>query len=451
MCRAAFCIALALCIAAAPARAQQPTPPPGAADSVNVEPAARKVATFAQAKQLLVSHQPSLKQQLAALRRAEAQVEQAFSGLMPRFEVGLGADYAFVRRPVLSAETLVLDGRSFVPNATAALSITFSLARLTLLDAAQQLVAAESRGLAAQRHQLIGALAGALLGLLGAERVAARNVAGYAAAEERMRLTQRLLEVGRITAVDALRFTQDLSEAQSERVSAVEALSQAREALGSALGLPEAVALDENFDALALLSAAGSGCRPIASLTARPDRLAAAERVAQAQTSVRAARQAYLPELRLTSLYSARLSPGFETAFLGSRELVHDWGARANLVWTAFDGGARAAELLRSEAELVRQRALEQQVVIDTELEQRRAQRLLSVSQANLAAAEASVDAARKIDGLSRKALELGTASALEVVDAARRLRGVEITLALREVEALSAQVRAHMALAICE
>jgi outer membrane protein TolC len=266
-----------------------------------------------------------------------------------------------------------------------------------------------------------------------------------------MRLTQRLQEVGRITAVDALRFAQDLSEAKSELLSAIEALSEAREAVGSALGVSAAVGFGEAFEPLGLLTQAGSGCRPIAGLAARPDRQAAAQRLAQAETAASGSRLAYLPELRLQSLYSARLSTSFETPFPPSRELVHDWGARANLVWTAYDGGQRASEVQRADAEVLRLRAAADQLILDTDLEQRRSRRLVSVTRENLAAAQASVEAARKLDELSRKALELGTASSLEVVDAARRLRAVEITLAVREVEALSAQLRARLALAVCE
>jgi outer membrane protein TolC len=443
--RLAILYVLLLCLAARAVSAQ------ALADGVQAEPAAVQLGSFAQAKRLMAAHQPSLQLQAAALARAQAQVEQALSQLLPRLELGLGADYAFVRRPLGSETTRVFDGRSFAPSATASLSITFSLARLSQIDGAQLQVDADRRGLMATRHQLIGALAGSVLSVLSAERVAARNADGFAAAQERMHLTQRLLEVGRVTAIDALRFSQDLSEAQSELVSAVEALSEAREALGVALGVREAVGIVPELDVQALLPQVGSDCRAIADLSARADRQTAQLRVDQAQAAADSARLAYLPELRLTTLYSARMIPSLEVRGEGAREVVNDWGARANLVWTVYDGGQRSADVLRADAEISRLRAEQEQVVIDSTQERRRSQRLVSVTRIDREAAQTSVNAARRIDQLSRKALELGSATALEVVDAARRLRAVEITLALREVEELSAQANARLALAICE
>lgn len=436
--------ALALCSATMTARAQP-------VDPLSAEPATLALASFEQAKKLLIARQPNLQLQAAAVTRAQADVEKALSQLLPRLELGAGTDYAFVRRPVGTDTTLVLDSRTFVPNATALLSITFSLSRLAALSSSELQHEARALNLSATRHQLLAGLAAAMLGVLSAERVAARTSAGYAAAEERMRITSRLVEVGSVTALNALRFSQDLSDARSELVSAVEALSQARRALGEALGLPEAVGVIESFDAEQLLSETSTGCHPIAQLDARLDRRAANKLVDSGEEAERAAQLAYLPELRLTSQYAARLTPALESQLSGSRELVNDWSARANLVWTLYDGGSRSSDVTRAQAELLSQRADLERVNIETALELRRSQRLVSVAGANLQAARDSVAAAREIDRLSRRALELGTATALEVVDAARRLRSVEVTLALREVEELAARVRQRMTLAICE
>jgi outer membrane protein TolC len=433
-------LALVLCSATMTSRAQP-------VDALSPEPAALVLTSFDQAKQLLIEHQPALQLQAAAVTRAEADIEKALSQLLPRVEIGAGTDYAFIRRPVGSDTTLVLDARTFVPSATGLLSITFSLSRLASLSSYELQRDARALNFSATRQQLLGGLAASMLGVLSAERVAARTRAGYAAAEERMRITSRLAEVGSVTALNALRFSQDLSDAKSELVSAVEALSQARRALGQALGLREAVGVTDNLDAQQLLSL----CRPIAQLDDRLDRQAANKLVDSGEEAARAAKLAYLPELRLTSQYAARLTPALEAQLSGGRELVNDWSARASLAWTLYDGGSRSSDVTRAEADLLAQRADLERVNIDTELELRRSQRLVSVTGANLEAARASVEAAREIDRLSRRALELGTATALEVVDAARRLRAVEVTLALREVEELAARVRQRMTLAICE
>ena len=417
------------------------------ADALSPEPTQLVLSSFSQAKSILLAHHPSLQLQAASVKRAEADIQKAVSALLPRVEIGAGTDYAFIRRPVGSDTTLILDSRTFVPSATGLLSVTFSLSRLASLSSSELQRDARALSFSATRQQLLGALAASLLGVLSAERVAARTSAGYAAAEERMRITSRLAEVGSVTALNALRFSQDLSDAKSELVSAVEVLSQARRALGQALGLREAVGVIDNLDVQQLLS----DCHPITQLDERLDRRAARKLVDSGAEAARAAKLAYLPELRLTSQYAARLTPALEAQLSGGRELVNDWSARANLAWTVFDGGSRSSDVTRAEADLLAQRADLEQLNIDTELEFRRSQRLVSVTSATLEAARASVESAREIDRLSRRALELGTATALEVVDAARRLRAVEVTLALREVEELAARVRQHMTLAICQ
>jgi outer membrane protein TolC len=436
-----------------PSAAAEPAPLGAAAP---IEPAARTLRDWGEAKALLIAHQPSLQEQLAALQRAQASVQQAWSELLPRLDLGAGTDYRLVR-PIFfgagqPAQHAAFDERTLVPSANASLSITFSLAGLARLDSAQSGAAAERLGLEATRHQLLGQLASSVLGLLSAERVAARNRAGLEAAQERMRLTERLVALGKATSLDALRFEQDLSEAQSNLVSANEALSQGREALGGALGLRDAVGLAGEFDPLGLLSPQVSGCRSLAGIEDRPDRRAAALRSQQANGARRAASYAYLPELRLTSQYLASYGqqPSAFVTLEPPRGLLHDWSANANLVWTLYDGGARSALVDTAAADAAAARAQQERTAIASGTEVRSSWRLVQVSQANLEIAQRSASAAREMDRLSRKALELGSASALEVVDAARRLRATEITVAAREVEAVAAQVRAYMALAVC-
>ncbi|HKP64023.1 MAG TPA: TolC family protein [Polyangiales bacterium] len=419
------------------------------------EPAARTLQTWAEARQLMAAHQPVLRQQYAQLLRARAGAELALSRLLPRVDVGIGAEYAPLRPFQVQEGTkpawrhAIFDS-AVVPSANATFSITFSLADLALLDSAESGIDAEQYASAAARHQLITGLAGSILTVVGAERVAARNVAGLEAARQRMRLTERLVALGRATALDRLRFEQDLGEAESGVVNANEALSQARQALGDALGLPEAVGVSDAFDVAQLLSPQQSGCRPLARLGDRPDRLAADQRAAQASQAGRAASLAYLPSLRIGTQYNASVGAPATIVTESPRSVLQTWVASANLVWTVAEGGARRAGTSQAEADSLAAQAGQDTANLATTGEYRTAVRLVSVAQANLDIAQRTLEAARTMDQLSHKALELGKASALEVVDAARRLRAVEITAVAREVELLSARVRAQLTLAVC-
>lgn len=436
-----------LCWIASSAAGQAAAPAP----VTLVEPAVRTLRSWSDATQLMEAHQPALIQQRAAITRAKASVEQALGRLLPQLELGVGVDFSPIYRRTNAsdrvAEHVPFDGRSLIPNANAALSVTFSIADHVRLDSAHSGVEASRRELAATRHALIGSLASTVLGVLAAERVAAINLAGLEAAQQRMHLTERLVALGRATSLDALRFSQDLSEAENAVISADETLSQVREDLGAALGLAEPIAVTPELD----VELAGVGCRPLARLEDRSDRRAAQKHAEQAALGSRAAELAYLPELRVVTQYEATYGGlGFRNPYDAPREVGHRWTAAANLVWTVYEGGARAADAARAQAETAEARAAEDAARIGSVTEYRRAVRLLAVTRASLDIAERSLEAARQADSLSRKALELGTASALEVVDAARRLRAVESALATREVDWLAAKVRAQLARADC-
>jgi outer membrane protein TolC len=420
-----------------------------------LEPATRTLESWTQAKQWLRAHHPTLQQQQAVLLHANAQVTQAVSRMLPHLDVGAGTDYSLVRPTFVAydrpAEHQFFDQRSLVPNGNAALTLTFSLSALRSIASAGHGVDAEKLTLAATQHALIGTLAATVLGVLGAERVATRNQAGLEAAAERMRLTERLAALGRATALDTWRFAQDLGETRSRVVSANEALSEAREALGNALGLPDAVRLADTFDISQLLTAQSAGCHSVARLAERADLRAADARIQRAEGAADAARLAYLPEIRLGSQYLGTYAPTSAITYEGQRGLLHNWSASANLVWSLFDGGARAADVSAAEADLRSARSAQTASQISAHFEQRKAQRLLQVARANLTIAQQNLAAARNVDGLSHKALELGHASALEVIDAARNLRAVEIAHAVSEVELLAAMLRQQLVLAVCE
>ena len=420
-----------------------------------IEPATRTLQSWTEAKRLLRAHHPTLQQQQAALTRADAQVTQAISRMLPHLDVGVGTDYSLVRPTFVAydrpAEHQFFDERSLVPNGNAALTLTFSLAALRSIASAERGVDAEKLTLAATQHALVGTLAATVLGVLGAERVAMRNQAGLAAAAERMRLTERLVALGRATALDAWRFAQDLGEARTRVVSANEALSEAREALGQALGLPEAVRLATSFDVSRLLTAQDAGCQRVARLADRADMRAADARIEQAERATSAAELAYLPEIRLGSQYVGTFAPTSAITYEGQRGLLHNWSATANLVWSLLDGGARAGGVRTAEADLHAARSEQTATQIAAHFEQRKAERLVQVARANLTIAEQNLTAARHVDALSHKALELGHASALEVIDAARNLRAVEIAHAVSEVDLLAATLRQQLVLAICD
>lgn len=410
--------------------------------------------SWEQAKQLMLGHEPQWQTQRAALARANAGLQRALAQLLPQIEASLGTDYSPVRVAFASVQQAAVHQffaeSSLIPRGSAALSLTFSLSRLATHEAAEHALDAQTHALAGTRQRLLATLGASVLAVLSAERVVARQQAGCDAAADRLQMTRRLVELGRGTELDVQRFVQDLSDARSQLVGAQEALAEARDSLGVALGLREAVAVASDFDVSTLLTPRGAGCKPLPSLSERSDRRAAQAQLAQARASARAAELAFLPEIRVQSQYLASYAPTSAVTFSGRRGLLHNWSVSANLRWTVYDGGTRAAALGDARAAARSAAAQQQATAIATTRESRAAKRLVSVATANVEISRQGTEAARTVDRLARRAMELGHASALEVLDAARRLRQSETTLAVREVELAAARLRALMAGASC-
>src|SRR6185436_17046256 len=91
-------------------------------------------------------------------------------------------------------------------------------------------------------------VASAVIAVVTAERVAELNRIGLRSALERLDLTSRKKGLGAATGLDVLRAQQDAELARATLVSGDESLRQSREALGLALGLPEAVGVSTDIN-----------------------------------------------------------------------------------------------------------------------------------------------------------------------------------------------------------
>src|SRR5690606_27913676 len=111
----------------------------------------------------------------------------------------------------------------------------------------------------------------AIVGVVTAERVAELNRLGLRNALTRLELTTRKTALGSGTGLDVIRARQDVETARATLVSGDEALRQAREALGLALGLPDQVGVPPNVDLNGLEASARASCRASGSIDERAD------------------------------------------------------------------------------------------------------------------------------------------------------------------------------------
>lgn len=326
-------------------------------------------------------------------------------------------------------------------NASVAL-VDFSA--YSALGTARESEHAATLSLAETRRQLTGRLASALVSVVASERLADVNRVNLRTALERLALAQRRLELGAGTQLDVLRVRQDAETARDAVVSGDESLRKARESLGLALGLPQAVGLAQSVKLEAVLSEARQDCHGLEALDNRPDLAAARSRLTAAEHGVSDVKTDYLPSLSLQSSTTAiTVDPGAVT--------VPSWNLTAALALPFWDGGARAGRLrqARAQAEIARQDVAGRERSVAVEVTQSR--RAVEVARSARDIAARARDIAEETDRLTRRSFEVGTGTSLELVQSAGALRQAELQLVLREFQLQETQVTAFLAEAACD
>ncbi|MCE9671805.1 TolC family protein [Myxococcus stipitatus] len=301
-----------------------------------------------------------------------------------------------------------------------------------------------SWSLAETRRQLSGALAQALVRVAAQERLAEVNRVNLRTALERLALAQRRLDLGAGTRLDVVRVQQDAESARALVVTGDESLRQARESLGLALGLAQAVGLERGVKVDQMLQRARKDCRPIQDLETRADLRVARSRVLVAERQVKEVKAQYLPSLFLSS----------STVALTVKDdwvNVPLWNIGASLVLPFWDGGVREGALrqTRAQAEVARQQSVELERTATIQVIQ--ARRGVEVARTSRDISSRERQLAEENDRLTRRSFEVGTGTSLELIQTAAALRQAELALVVREFQLEQALVEAFLAEAACD
>jgi outer membrane protein TolC len=195
--------------------------------------------------------------------------------------------------------------------------------------------------------------------------------------------------------------------------------------------------------AAAAVLATGAQCRPLAPGEARADRVAAAADVEAARARQAAVAATALPAVELASSvsgYTADPAPG----------RIPAWSLAVVLRVPIWDGGRRAAAVAQRAAAVADAVAVDAQLTRVAAVEGARARRGGEVAAALVDAAREARDLAVRIDAMTRRGFEIGRATSLELVQTAAVLRQAELTLAVREAEAVAAELAALLTEARC-
>jgi outer membrane protein TolC len=292
---------------------------------------------------------------------------------------------------------------------------------------------------------LLGTVAQAAVGTITATRVAESSRVSLASALSTSHLTKRRAELGAASAVDVLRAEQEVVLSRGQVVAADEQLLQAREALGAALGDTAgwSVAPDIKLDDLE--RTAGQICRPVESLDARADILAATKAVTAAERDRKSIDYTYVPTVDAAS------SLGYVSSNTRSLNGEHvTWTVGAIASWTIYDGGDRYGRARVNEAAATTARATLTETKRNATIQVTQADRAITVAGAKLAVSTSSRDLARETARLSRLAFISGKGTSFDLVDSARRLREAEIDLLIKDFGVFQARLTAFLARANC-
>ena len=294
------------------------------------------------------------------------------------------------------------------------------------------------------KRQIALRVANGMVAVVTQERIAELNRVGLKNALERLELTQRRADLGAATGLDVVRAKQDAETARTSIVTGDESLRQSREALGLALGIPEAIGVAPDVRIDGLERAAVATCKPSQKLEDRADVASAGASIALAERTRGDVKRQYLPTINFqSSIATTSIDTGAAPATT--------WNIQGVLSIPIWDGGARYANMRTADVDIERATQRLEAIRRQATIEITQARRAVDVAAQSREVTEKTRDLAKETDRLVRTAYQEGRGTSLELVAAATTLRQAEITLALREFDVVRARVAAVIALSRCE
>jgi outer membrane protein, multidrug efflux system len=451
-------VALGAAVLAAPSgAAAQPSPPAAGTEAPAVpDPALQPVApaphtlgSFRDALGMIAAQSPDLALARQEVEKAEGLSRQALAGALPSVTAtgtlfhNLLRDTSVVASPVqkplapapvgLAEITLaqpLLAPRAWYEVGTA--NLEAKSARLSLVDR--------------ERTTLI-AVAGSILAVVAAERVAEINRAGMRSALERVALTRLKMSRGAAVRLDLVRTEQDVRAARTALLAGDETLRRTREALGLALGSAEPFGVARGISLNDIEPTLRAVCSP-APLDQRADVVAARTDLAIARRGVTDGKLAFSPHADASTTLAYSNDP--DDAFTYPSGRNYAWSIQGVLTIPIWDGGVRYGALRTARAAEEQQKVRLGTTERAAGVEVAQTTRAVDLAEQERELALESRDLAVETAKLSRAAFEAGTSTSFELVGSARQLREAEAQLALRELEVVKARIAAVLSTSSC-
>lgn len=450
--RAALFLAI---VAAGPAGAQPAPKAPAPTDTAAADddpllapPAAApiEIASWDDARRMLVAGSPELARSDAAVARAEAGVTEAWSALLPSARATVAGQIDVLHPDTAPLIPAAADPTSPLGTVSITASQTvFDLGALRGRTAARADRSAARLDRVDTNRQLAIDLAHAILAVSAASRASDLDRLGLRQAIERATLSRRTFQLGAATELDVVRVEQDVAVARAAVIAGDEDLRIAREALGLVLGVDGEVGVASTLDGDTLLAGVTAQCRALGDGETRADLAANDASVDAAAARVAEAKAGYYPSVDLSSTFSAF------TADPGGPVKAGTWTVMLSLTVPIWEGGLRGGLVAerRADAKVAQVNAADARRV--AKIEVARSRRGDDVARDLVDAATQSRDLAARVETMTRKSFEIGRATSLELVQSASALRLADLTLTAREVELERARIDELLAEARCD
>lgn len=417
-------------------------------------PAPRVLSGWAEAVSIVRERSTDLKAAYADLERASGLSRTALAGLLPRVNGTGQLTHNVLNKyapgtPICDSllgtcSNFVTDDalpRTYLDGAVTLVQPVIDVKAWHELGTSKIAVEAAKLDLESRKRKIVLDLASAIVAIITAERIAELNRNGLRVALERVALAEQRKVLGGGTRLDALRARQDVDAARSTVIAGDEALRQAREALGLALGISGEVGVTPDISLDSLETSTRASCKAASAVDDRSDVSAARVRRDAAERRVTEAKQQFAPRLVGQSLLA------FSSLSVEPNPV---WNVQAVLSVPIWDGGARygmlrvaGADAARAEQELVATRR-------QAEVEIARAQRAVSIASAQRQVYADARAAAVESDDLTQTAFHTGQGTSLELVLAAAQRRQAEINVAVGDFDIVRARVADLIAHARC-
>lgn len=405
--------------------------------------APRAIRTWDEALALIRTRSPDYASNLQDIERAEAQSRIALAAVLPTLNGQGSFTHQFHTHPITLGGATVLNP----PQNVWGLGATFAWPIVNPrgiygLGTAKRNVEAAKLTFSEKRREIASSVVNSMLATLVAAHVAELNRVGLRSALERLVLADTRLKYGQGTPLDVDRASQDVAAARATLISGDEALLEAREALGEALGSSLPLSAPEDLDRDAFEQAVAKTCHLNSDIEKRPDIAAARLKVEVSERQIKDAELQAVPVLSVVSqlTYATTVTIPPPTT----------WNIQGVLTVPFYDGGIRYGMLRdnRAQAEQARQALVSARLAAI--VESARAERSVGVYEASRDVAREQRDLAKRVDARTREGYARGFGTSLDLVVSAQALRQAEIDLAVQDFQLDEARANAVLANAEC-